>query len=236
MKKLFNSTFFISICHPFNSQKRKEIRNEIRENEKKLENRLFLSNAPEALKILSEAISKYTKPIKIWLEFGTLLGYYRESNILQHDTDIDFGIEENNLIEDFIQHLEKSGFKLLRKFVINSNLSYLNNFTAEYTIQYKENVSIDFFIFKNIKNKKICYCFDENNKNSYNVSYIEFDNFELEKTTFLNQEFYRPNNIQKHLTSYYGDDFMIPKSYSYENRPKDREIQLDQNTIGIKVL
>ena len=28
---------------------------------------------------------------------------------------------------------------------------------------------------------------------------------------------------------------MIPKSYSYEDRPKDREIQLDQNTVGIKV-
>ena len=79
------------------------------------------------------------------------------------------------------------------------------------------------------------YCFDENNKSSYNVSYIEYDNFELEKTTFLNQEFYRPNNIQKHLSSYYGDDFMIPKSYSYEDRPKDREIPLDQNTVGIKV-
>lgn len=235
MKNFFNSTFFISICHPFNPQKRKEIRNKIRENKKILESKRFLHYAPEALKVLSKAISEYKKPIKIWLEFGTLLGYYRENNILKNDTDIDFGIEENNLIEDFIQYLEKRGFKLLRKFIINSNISYLNNFTAEYTIQYKDSVSIDFFIFKSIKNKKTCYCFDENNKSSYNVSYIEYDNFELEKTIFLNQEFYRPNNIQKHLSSYYGDDFMIPKSYSYEDRPKDREIPLDQNTVGIKV-
>ena len=64
------------MCHPFNSQKRKEIRNKIRENKKNLESKRFLYYAPEALKILSEVISEYKKPIKIWLEFGTLLGFY----------------------------------------------------------------------------------------------------------------------------------------------------------------
>ena len=37
----------------------------------------------------------YSSPLKdydIWLDFGTLLGYYRENDFISHDLDMDFGI------------------------------------------------------------------------------------------------------------------------------------------------
>ena len=34
--------------------------------------------------------------IEYWITLGTLLGYYRENNLITHDTDIDFGMHEKD--------------------------------------------------------------------------------------------------------------------------------------------
>ena len=47
-----------------------------------------------------------------WLDFGTLLGYIRENDLIKNDIDIDFGIrgEDNNI--DLAEHFRGLGFKV----------------------------------------------------------------------------------------------------------------------------
>lgn len=236
MFKLFEGNFFISLFHPFNKNKRREIRANIR-----LRN--FHKKAPLALIELSNAIADYKKPVKIWLEFGSLLGAYRENAIIAHDTDIDVGIYESDMTDDFILHLEKKQFKLIKKYIISSSDNSLNGFRAEYTFQYKKDVSIDFFVFKEEGCKRFCFSFDKEDGltrdetlQKYNgmlrTIKILLPNFEFDKISFLGANFLIPSHTELYLKEIYGNDFMIPKKYNYENRIKDYEILLENTTLG----
>ena len=49
----------------------------------------FRTEAVELLQRFTEALN--AEGIDYWLEFGTLLGYYREHDFIAHDDDLDFG-------------------------------------------------------------------------------------------------------------------------------------------------
>lgn len=239
----YNYNFFISLFHPFNRKKRIELRN--KKNGKKQEEFLtnFHNEAPKALEIFSQAIQNYSKPVRIWLEFGTLLGAYRDQKIISHDTDIDFGIDENDAIPDFFSHLSSYGFSIEKKFIIHSNDKNINGFIAEYTLKYGKYTSIDLFVFKQENGKSICFSFDREEGLSYRMTQKKYNNklrtikivlpyIELKETLFLNSGFNIPFNTEKHLSEIYGKDFMTPIKYSYDNRIKDYEIILDNQTLG----
>ena len=46
--------------------------------------------------ILNVVYSSDLKDYNIWLDFGTLLGYYRENDFISHDLDMDFGVQVSN--------------------------------------------------------------------------------------------------------------------------------------------
>lgn len=231
MKKFFERNFFISLCHPFNRKKRRELRYNINLRYKNEIHQVFLEKSPKALLKLSELINNYDKPIKVWLEFGTLLGYYRENGIISHDEDIDFGIEESENVHDFICYLNRNGFKLSKMYTIKSQEnSCLEDFIAEYNVKFEQYVSIDFFVFKTKNSKKYSYHFDEPidkiKPYKFIVNQIEMSDFGLIEGNFLGGKFFTPDNIEKHLSSIYGRDFMTPKKYSYQDRDKNNEIVL----------
>ena len=244
MKNLFNNRLFINLLHPFDKKKRRELRRNLSNDKKieKLEN--FHKYAPLVLKQLSEAIQSYHKPVKIWLAFGTLLGAYREKNFIAHDMDIDLGIEEDDMTEDFIQHLNKKCFFIYRNFTIYSDQDYLNGFKSEYTFSCKENILIDIFVFKNSNGKKESFAFDReeglNQRETlkkYNGKLrtikVIFTDFDLVDIDFLGLKFSAPLNTQLHLSEVYGEDFMTPKVYDFGDRPKDHEHLLDNKTLGL---
>lgn len=227
MKKFFESTFFISLCHPFSSKNRKEKRKEIGKRREAIKQKIFLENSQLIFQKLSSAIQSFNEPIKVWLEFGTLLGYYRDGDVIAHDNDIDFGIEDSIYVNKFINHLANNGFNLVKYFIIRSRSDKdLDNFISEYTISYKDLVNIDFFVFRKVGNKKYSYHFDAGNEGwggRLIVNCIEMANFNLKECCFKGEKFYIPDNTEEHLTSIYGNDFMTPKIYSYCDRDKDLE-------------
>mgnify|MGYP003089566186 FL=1 len=50
-------------------------------------------------KILNVVYSSDLKDYNIWLDFGTLLGYYRENDFISHDLDMDFGVQVSSFEE-----------------------------------------------------------------------------------------------------------------------------------------
>lgn len=194
----------------------------------------FVAKSEEVFRQLSLAIDSYPKPLRIWLEFGTLLGAYRDKKVISYDPDVDLGIDEEDFSLDVLDHFEKFGFKRKIMIKINSDDKSLDGFDAYYKLMYKDIVTIDFFLYKTINGKKECFTFDYEGKNFeiLRTSKIILNNFSLIKMSFLGQEFLVPDNVEEHLIEIYGEDFMTPKKYSYDDRPKDYEILLDRNTLG----
>ena len=81
------------------------------------ESELLKDNFEEILQTI------YSSPLKdydIWLDFGTLLGYYRENDFISHDLDMDFGIiipDYQRFVEDE-QYLLERGFSRTKEFLL----------------------------------------------------------------------------------------------------------------------
>ena len=91
---LIRKTYIYRVYHK--KQVEKLARNiELRKLYFRKEGELLLTKFTEALN---------SNGIMFWLEFGTLLGYYREHDFISHDCDLDFGV---NLCEVCHRLLQK---------------------------------------------------------------------------------------------------------------------------------
>jgi len=237
MKNFFESDYWIFLQHPLDKQKRRKIRAQIK-------HKKFKILAPEALVKLSKLfLSYHEQPIDVWLEFGTLLGAYRNNRLIEYDYDLDFGIKENFMTAEFIEYLAQAGFSLKHTFKIKSEDERLDGFISEYTFSYSDIVLIDFFIFKELNGKICSFAFDaeegltwdetlEKYSQCLRTIRRDFSLFQLSPFYFYDTNFYVPDNIETHLMEAYGADFMTPKKYSYSDRPREYEHLLDVSTLG----
>lgn len=204
---------------------------------------MFKKYALDALSCLYLGLKEYKDDVNVWLEFGTLLGAYRDKQFINYDYDLDFGIDHDSLTEDLIQHLRKYGFIQKSKFTVKSNDINIDNYNAEYTLSFKGKVNVDLFSFKQTKSAVVFFFFDkeeglswEETERKYNqhlrakTKYIS--PFTLKSCDFLGIDVKIPDNTQQHLSEIYGDNFMTPIKYSYDQRPKNLEVLLDNKTLG----
>ena len=91
--------------------------------------------------ILNVVYSSDLKDYNIWLDFGTLLGYYRENDFIHHDLDMDFGVQVSNFEEFEVveKYLTNNGFKRMKEFYYNKSL-------VELSYSYK-GLNVDFIIY-----------------------------------------------------------------------------------------
>ena len=155
-----------------------------------------------------------------WLEFGTLLGAYRERGFIKHEDDIDLGVMITDAAN--VQNiLEKNGFRLFKKSMIKNvpeTVAQLQGY------RYKK-IPIDFYFFATENDKLYCYTFPElrdNNNNqisqtingvkSYKarVKTITFPYNGFETIDFMGEKFNVPSKTDIHLGSLYGPTFMTP--------------------------
>ena len=85
---------------------------------KALRKQYFNLEAVELLQHFSQALN--AQGITYWLEFGTLLGYYREHDFIKHDDDLDFGAYRHDAPR-IKKALEARGFKLIRSYADNGS-------------------------------------------------------------------------------------------------------------------
>ena len=160
--------------------------------------------------------------VVFWLEFGTLLGFYREHDFIKHDFDLDIGV--------YIADAEK-----IRKVLTDNGFTLVRNFNAkdggkEESYRYLH-TTIDLFYFRvDEQNPAIQYCnmfkspvFPVKKKHlnkelKRTVKRKEVPNSGFERAVFKGCDIYIPKKTEEHLKAHYGKNFMIPDpGFSHDN-------------------
>ncbi len=156
-----------------------------------------------------------------WLNFGTLLGAYRDHAFIPHDNDLDISLFWENH-QGVKEALMEGGLNLFVTFYFGD---YKNPETIAYRFEYK-NVYIDIdFHRRDLKNPCVIRHYgalfldnvDYSKTDCYNVVQVEeFTNpFEgLMKLEFLGRQFNVPSNIEEYLIANYGPNYRTPDSKS----------------------
>ena len=169
--------------------------------------------------ILTIVYSSELKNYNIWLDFGTLLGYYRENDFISHDLDMDFGIQVSSLEEFEVieEQLINNGFNRTKEFYFNKNL-------VELSYSYK-GLNVDFIIY-NKENDRVSsdtIFFMTNalgNPTRYEVYHYKIPFSGLKECDFKGMKVKVPDNTQEYLRTLYGEDFEIPNTnYNWKENP-----------------
>ena len=169
--------------------------------------------------ILNVVYSSDLKDYNIWLDFGTLLGYYRENDFISHDLDMDFGVQVSSFEEFEVieKHLINNGFNRTKEFYFNKNL-------VELSYSYK-GLNVDFIIY-NKENDRVSsdtIFFMTNalgNPTRYEVYHYEIPFSGLKECDFKGMKVKVPNNTQEYLRTLYGEDFETPNTnYNWKENP-----------------
>ena len=169
--------------------------------------------------ILNVVYSSDLKDYNIWLDFGTLLGYYRENDFISHDLDMDFGVqissfEEFEVIE---KYLINNGFNRTKEFYFNKNL-------VELSYSYK-GLNVDFIIYKKehdkVSSDTIFFMTNALGKPTrYEVYHYEIPFSGLKECGFKGMKVKVPDNTQEYLRTLYGEDFETPNTnYNWKENP-----------------
>lgn len=172
--------------------------------------KFFHLEAEELLEKFSQTLNSAN--VLFWLDFGTLLGYYREHDFIKHDFDLDCGVflkDAGNVRKS----LTENGFKLIREF------KSLKDGGMEECYLYKH-TSIDIFYYRTDSVRNTIYCnsfstFPElfkgiNKKAPAEVKRIDLPKSEFQKVTYKNSTVNVPDNPVLYLQRHYGADFMTP--------------------------
>lgn len=200
-KELIKKTSIYKLYHHNKLQKIKEI-NRIR-------NKNFLKEGEELLNVFSEAMNNSN--ILFWLEFGSLLGYYRNNDFIQHDCDLDFGVflKDRKQVQEVLSCV---GFKLIHQYLAEDG-------GVEECYKYK-NTTIDVFYFREDEDFYYCNTFvlrsysRKINKIICNkaclVKRINIPKQPFVKARFKKSDIYVPQDCCLHLEMHYGKSFMTP--------------------------
>ena len=170
-------------------------------------------------KILNVVYSSDLKDYNIWLDFGTLLGYYRENDFISHDLDMDFGVQVSSFEEFEVieKHLINNGFNRTKEFYFNKKL-------VELSYSYK-GLNVDFIIY-NKENDRVSsdtIFFMTNalgNPTRYEVYHYEIPFSGLKGCYFKGIKVKVPENTQEYLRTLYGEDFETPNTnYNWKENP-----------------
>ena len=152
--------------------------------------------AVENLELLDKILRETKTPY--WLTDGTLLGYYRENNLLSHDTDTDIGIMFQDFRPTTLRRMQEAGFEIYHTFGYPEN-----SFEISLT---RKGIKTDLFFFYP-RGDKVYHCAFF--KGQQRIDY-EYDRFDLQDIDFLGHRFSAPTNILRYVTTKYGPGWQTP--------------------------
>lgn len=175
----------------------------------------FKTRKKRFLKYGNETLLKVKKALEcenllFWLDYGTLLGAYREHDFIKHDFDLDIGMWLKDA-DAAKQAMIKNGFKLIRFFRVKDEEE-----KVEYCFAYK-GVSIDIFFYVQKENVALSYSFTPiigmcrlNYPNKCGVYSIKFPYTGFRQILFKGNLYNVPLQTDKYLSAHYGSTFMEP--------------------------
>lgn len=156
--------------------------------------------------------------IPLWLEFGTLLGAYREKSFIKHDFDIDCGMYAKDYSLVFEDNLLAKGFFKVRSFYkkdLNTNEEILTEVTFDYY-----GLLVDIFLFRIDEGERYAYGYrkyDDETESKHIFKVIKSYYPAIKGFSELpidGHPYPTPSNTDDMLRRYYGDNFMTPiKNY-----------------------
>ena len=189
---------------------------------------LLRENFQEVLKIIyNSQLNKYA----LWLDFGTLLGFYRENDFINHDLDMDFGI----IINDYDDFLEKEKY-LIKKGFSRTKEFYYKNRLVELSYSYK-GLNVDFIVYRRkadvIESDTIFFMTNALGKPTrYEVYNYRLPFSELEGHNFKAVEIKVPNNTREYLSKLYGEDFEVPNTnYNWKENPIYKRVSSEEANV-----
>lgn len=189
---------------------------------------LLRENFQEVLKIIyNSQLNKYD----LWLDFGTLLGFYRENDFINHDLDMDFGI----IINDYDDFLEKEKY-LIKKGFSRTKEFYYKNRLVELSYSYK-GLNVDFIVYRRkadvIESDTIFFMTNALGKPTrYEVYNYRLPFLELEGHNFKAVEIKVPNNTREYLSKLYGEDFEVPNTnYNWKENPIYKRVSSEEANV-----
>lgn len=153
--------------------------------------------------------------IEHWLQNGTSLGIYRQGDFIGDNwKDIDIGF--------FHKDIES-----VRQIALEVGLVLFHEWRKELCFAYSDKgIKIKFDCFFHDTDEENIYWYAYKKNNTDNIWNIEWrktfskeDFFPLTKVKFLNNDFNLPGNIEKYLTTIYGN-WKVPAPWKYENYEK----------------
>lgn len=177
--------------------------------------------------------------VPVWMEFGTLLGAYREHSFISHDFDIDCSMFAEDYTMYFENELLALGFVKKRVFYCwdkNQDKKFLTEVTFDY-----KNISIDIFLsFRDNCEERVIYAYEimtreESLKNNYRVQTWTLPSIlELSTLKIDNHSYPAPTNAKEILEVSYGRSFMtpIPCWKAPEGHPCCKDLPFDE-FVGI---
>lgn len=223
IKGIIKKFFLYKIYRTRVDKKRRERENEV--------NEAFKREAVDVLRLYSEAMM--SNGLVFWLDYGTLLGYYREHDFIKHDFDLDTSawFEDHDRIKEA---LEKAGFERVRHYYLK--------FRDGLEECYKHRdyaTTIDVFYYFNEGNKSYCFSFSPmvSMTKKYHLNRVQKSKarkWTFPKVTpvlakFKGVSVYVPENTGAYLEYTYGETFMTPiPNYPFSGRPNMTEYTYEE--------
>lgn len=166
---------------------------------------VFMLNGPEVLRKLVKCMDENN--ITYWLEFGSLLGPYRDGAFVPNERDLDVGafLSDARLI---YRAMTASGFKLCREFhIVGEN-------GLEQTYEYN-GVTIDFMFFFEEEGQYWCNgaVIPTQRRNGlpfvHQVTSHHFSKFTCKSFEFMGMNVSIPANTEQHLVEIFGEGFRV---------------------------
>jgi phosphorylcholine metabolism protein LicD len=160
-------------------------------------NRQFQKHGASVLELADKAFKK--SGVFYWLEFGTLLGVYRDGKLIEYDTDLDVGVFLNDYSINLEIELKKLGFKQEHEFLVDDGLV-----GREQTFS-RNGINLDVFYFQKTEDGMFCHLFPYNEQKQRVVRQIN-----TSVNTFKTKEWQSitvniPEDTNQRLTDTYGD-------------------------------